>query len=160
MPTPIVYAGQALRASIINDLIDPHVQAFSSFVVPAGAGTYTPVVFTGTLSGNEASMWSAVSPTRLVAPVAGVYMVHGGIAWPNALGTADARGEIRPNSTGLASAGTRVGTQRGSAGNMQVTVSGTLVLAANEYVELFLNTQSASPITATVSLGITRVSTT
>ncbi|MFE5895827.1 hypothetical protein ACFQ67_00100 [Streptomyces sp. NPDC056488] len=160
MPTPIVYAGQVLRASTINDLIDPHIQAAASFVVPSGAGTYTACVFGSVLSGNEAGMWSAAQPTRLVAPVAGVYMVHGGIAWPNALSTADARAEIRPNGTGVAASGTRVGTQRGSAGNMQVTASGTIVMAAGEYIELFLNTQSGSAITATVTLGITRVSTT
>ncbi|MFC8491774.1 hypothetical protein ACFUJU_13425 [Streptomyces sp. NPDC057235] len=159
MPTPIVYAGQILRAGTINDLIDPHVQAQASFVVPSG-GSYTACIFSGTLSGNEASMWSASQPTRLVAPVAGVYMVHGGITWPGTLGAADARGEIRLNGTGSAAAGTRMGTQRGSTGAMQVTASGTIVMGAGEYLELFLNTASGSAITATVTLGITRVSTT
>ncbi|MES9804915.1 hypothetical protein [Streptomyces cinereoruber] len=160
MPTPIVYAGQVLRAATINDLVDPHVQAGSSFVVPAGSSLYSACAFTSVLSGNEASMWSASAPTRLVAPVAGVYSVHGGITWPGTLGAADARGEIRANGASTPAPGTRIGTQRGSTGNMQVAASGALVLAAGEYIELYLNTQSASPVTATVSLGMTRVSTT
>ncbi|MFD4320103.1 hypothetical protein [Streptomyces sp. NPDC058548] len=161
MPDPIVYAGQTAKAGPINALVQPHVQAVvASFNVPSGASTYTPVAYTSTLSGNTSSMWGAGQPTRLIAPTAGVYLIHGGVTWPGALSTADARGEIRANGSGSPSPGTRVGSQRGSAGNMQVTASGTVTLAAGGYIELYLNTQSGSTIPAAVTLGITRVSAT
>ncbi|MFC8267822.1 hypothetical protein ACFUIZ_19125 [Streptomyces cinereoruber] len=159
MPDPIVFAGQTIKASTINDLVSPHVQMHvGAMSVPSGASTYTSTVFTTQLSGNTIGMWSAGAPTRLVAPTAGIYLVHGGITWPASLGAADARGEIRANGSAFPAPGTRVGTQRGSNGNQQVAMSGTLVLAAGEYIEIFLNTQSGSAVTATVSLGMTRVS--
>ncbi|MFJ3537064.1 hypothetical protein ACIPQA_16525 [Streptomyces sp. NPDC090109] len=159
MPDPIVYSGQTVKAATINDLVAPHVQvSVGAFAVPTGASTYTAVVFNTQLSGNTLSMWGAGAPTRLVAPTAGIYLVHGGITWPASLGAADARGEVRANGSASPSPGIRVGTQRGSAGNMQVAAVGTVVLAAGGYIELYLNTQSGSVITSTATLGITRVS--
>ncbi|MEU2119994.1 hypothetical protein ABZ567_31155 [Streptomyces sp. NPDC016459] len=161
MPDPIVYAGQGIRADPINALVQPHVQAHvGSFNVPTGSSTYTPAAFTTTLSSNTASMWGAGAPTRLIAPTTGVYLVHGGIIWPAALGAVDARGEIRINGSASPAPGTRVGTQRGSSGNMQVVAGGVVILNANQYIELYLNTQSGSNIAAGVTLGITRISAT
>ncbi|MFE9737347.1 hypothetical protein [Streptomyces sp. NPDC006477] len=161
MVASIVQPGQTLLADPINALVQPHVQAnVGSFSVPAGASTYTAVIFTATLSSNTASMWTAGQPTRLIAPTAGVYLVHGGIIWPAALSTSDARGEIRANGSASPSAGTRVSTQRGSAGNMQAAASGIVVLAAGGYIEIYLNHQNASAIAAAVTLGITRISAT
>ncbi|MFF5790258.1 hypothetical protein ACFY8P_35460 [Streptomyces sp. NPDC012693] len=161
MPDPVVYAGQAIREGPINAMVAPHVQAqVGSFSVPTGASTYTAAAFTTTLSGNHASMWSLAQPTRLIAPSAGVYLVHGGVIWPAALGAVDARGEIRVSGASTPAPGTRVGTQRGSGGNMQVTAVGTVTLVAGGYVEIYLNTQSGSNIAAGVTLGITRISTT
>lgn len=161
MVAPIVQPGQTIYSDPINGLVAPHVQAtVGSFSVPAGASTYTAVVFTSTLSSNTASMWNSGAGSRLVAPTAGVYLVHGGVIWPAALSTSDARGEIRANGSASPAPGTRVGTQRGSAGNMQVTASGIVVLAAGEYIQIYLNTQNASAIAAAVTLGITRVSAT
>ncbi|MBB4987501.1 hypothetical protein [Streptomyces nymphaeiformis] len=161
MPDPIVLSGQIITPDIINGLVQPHVQVVAgAFAVPAGASTYTPVAWASTLSGNHAPMWSLAQPTRLIAPSAGVYLIHGGVTWPGALGTSDARGEIRANGSASPSLGTRVGSQRGSAGNMQAAASGTVTLTAGGYVELYLNTQAATAITATVTLGITRISAT
>lgn len=161
MPDPIGQPGQTIRADPINALVQPHVQATAgSFSVPSGASTYTAVTFASTLSGNHAGMWTAGQPTRLIAPSAGVYLLHGGMIWPGALGSFDARGEIRANASGVPATGTRVGTQRGSVGNMQAAISGTVLLAAGGYIELYLNTQAAVAITAAVTLGITRVSAT
>ncbi|MFJ4907730.1 hypothetical protein ACIQCR_24555 [Streptomyces sp. NPDC093249] len=161
MPDPIVFPGQTALADPINSLVQPHVQAsVTSFSVPTGTSTYTPVAFTATLSSNTPSMWGAGAATRLIAPTAGVYLVHGGITWPAALSSSDARGEIRANGSSSPSPGTRVGTQRGSSGNMQTAISGTVVLAAAGYIELYLNTQSGANIPAAVTLGITRVSAT
>lgn len=161
MVAPIVQPGQTVYSDPINALVQPHVQvSVGSFSVPSGASTYTPVAFSSTISGNTASMWSVSQPTRLIAPTAGVYLVHGGMIWAAALGAADARGEIRANGSGSPSSGTRVGTQRGSAGNMQQTATGIVVLAAGGYIELYLNTQSGSAIASTTTLGMTRISAT
>lgn len=161
MVAPIVQPGQTVLAEPINALVQPHVQVLAgAFSVPAGASTYTACAFTSALSSNTASMWTAGAATRLIAPTAGVYLIHGGITWPAALSTSDARGEIRANGSASPSTGTRVGTQRGSSGNMQVTATGTVTLAAGGYIELYLNTQNASAISATVTLGITRISAT
>lgn len=161
MPDPIVQPGQTIDADDINSLVQPHVQAtVGTFSIPTGASTYTPVSFTSTLSSNTASMWTVGQPTRLVAPSAGVYIVHGGVTWTATLATSDGRGEIRANGSASASAGTRVGTQRGSTGNMQSTLSGTVALAAGGYIELYLNTASGSSVPVGVTLGMTRVSAT
>ncbi|MFH9728300.1 hypothetical protein ACH4M4_35880 [Streptomyces sp. NPDC017254] len=161
MVAPIVQPGQTITADPINGLVQPHVQAVAgAATVPSGASTYTAVTFTSTISGNTSSMWAAGQPTRLIAPAAGVYLIHGGVTWPGALSTADARGEIRANGSASPATGTRVGSQRGSAGNMQVAATGTVVLAAGGYIELYLNTQSGSSISAVVTLGITRISAT
>ncbi|WP_435969301.1 hypothetical protein [Streptomyces sp. Qhu_M48] len=161
MVAPIVQPGQTIYSDPINALVQPHVQAsVGSFNVPSGGSTYTAVAFTSTLSGNTASMWSVSQPTRLIAPTAGVYLIHGGVIWAAALGAADARGEIRANGSGTPAPGTRVSTQRGSTGNMQATATGTVTLAAGGYIELYLNTQSGSTIAATTTLGITRISAT
>lgn len=161
MPDPIVQPGQTVRAGPINALVQPHVQAYvANFTLPVGASTYTAVSYTTTLSSNTPSMWNSGQPTRLVAPSAGVYLIHGGVTWTGSLGTADGRGEIRANGASGPSLGTRVGTQRGSNGNMQSTVSGIVVLAANGYIELYLNHGAAGSVSVTVTLGITRVSAT
>ncbi|MFD8640853.1 hypothetical protein ACFV14_11145 [Streptomyces zaomyceticus] len=161
MVAPIVQPGQTIYSDPINALVQPHVQAnVGSFSVPAGASTYTAVVFSSTISGNTASMWASGQATRLVAPTNGVYLVHGGVIWPAALATSDARGELRISGAGTPAPGTRVGTQRGSAGNMQAAASGATFLTAGQYLELYLNTQNASAIAAAVTLGITRISAT
>ncbi|MFB7031704.1 MULTISPECIES: hypothetical protein [unclassified Streptomyces] len=159
-PTPVAYPGQNVKAEDLNGLVQPHVQAtVGSFVVPTGAALYTAVAFTGTLTGNHSGMWVPAQSTRLVAPSAGVYLVHGGATWPGALNTADARGEIRIGGGGVAP-GTRVSTQRGSSGGMQSVATGTVALPAGGYIEIFFNTQSGSNITISATLGITRISAT
>ncbi|MFJ3786989.1 hypothetical protein [Streptomyces sp. NPDC090093] len=159
MPDPVVLPGQTVKADAINGLVSPHVQVYSpTFSIPNGSSTYTPVTFTSPLSSNHASMWNAGQPTRLVAPTAGVYLLHGGLIWTAALGASDGRGEIRANGVAAPTSGSRVGTQRGSAGNMQSTVSGVVTLAAGGYIELYLNTQAAVAVAVAATLGMTRIS--
>lgn len=159
MPDPVVQPGQTITADAINSLVAPHVQVYNpSFSIPNGSSTYTACSFSSALSSNTASMWAIGQPTRLIAPTAGVYLLHGGLIWTGALGTADGRGEIRPNGLSTPATGARVGTQRGSGGNMQSTVSGSVVLAAGGYIELYLNTQAAVSVAVAATLGITRVS--
>lgn len=159
MPDPVVFAGETVEADDINNLVAPHVHCHvGSFSVPSGASTYTPVAYTSTLSSNTSSMWNVGQPTRLVAPTAGVYLLHGGMLWPGTLSTFDGRGEVRANGVSTPTPGSRVGTQRGSSGNMQSTISGIVVLAAGGYIELYLNTQAGVAVAPAVTFGMTRVS--
>ncbi|MFG2899520.1 hypothetical protein ACGFZH_20865 [Streptomyces zaomyceticus] len=159
MPDPVVLPGQTIKADAINSLVAPHVQVYNpTFSIPNGAGTYTACSFSSALSSNHASMWAIGQPTRLIAPTAGIYLLHGGLIWTGALSTFDGRGEIRANGSATPASGARVGTQRGSAGNMQSTISGTVTLAANGYIELYLNTQAAVAVAVASTLGITRIS--
>lgn len=160
MPDPIVYPGQTIKTDAINGLVQPHVQVTSSFSVPGGTTGYAAATFTTVLSSNTPSMWSTGQATRLIAPTAGVYLLHGGLIWTGALGTADGRGEIRANGSGVPAPGSRVGTQRGSTGNMQSTISGTVTLAANGYIEIYLNTTAPGAVAVGTTLGITRISAT
>ncbi|MYV64432.1 hypothetical protein GT043_00305 [Streptomyces sp. SID2131] len=159
MPDPVVLPGQTIKAEAINGLVAPHVQVYNpTFSIPNGTGTYTACSFSSTLSSNTPSMWASGQPTRLVAPTAGVYLLHGGLIWTAALGSTDGRGEIRANGVAAPTSGSRVGTQRGSAGNMQSTISGVVTLAAGAYIELFLNTQAAVSVAVAATLGMTRIS--
>ncbi|MFE7516131.1 hypothetical protein ACFU8I_33595 [Streptomyces sp. NPDC057540] len=159
MPDPVVLAGQTIKADAINSLVAPHVQAYNpSFSIPSGAGTYTACAYTSALSSNTPTMWTIGQPTRLIAPSPGVYLLHGGLIWTSALSTFDGRGEIRANGGASPTSGTRVGTQRGSSGNMQSTISGTVTLTAGQYIELYLNTQAGVAVAVAATLGMTRIS--
>ncbi|MFD0353520.1 hypothetical protein ACFVHW_07185 [Streptomyces sp. NPDC127110] len=131
----------------------------SSFAIPSHASNYTAVQFSSIASSNDTSMWSGGNPTRLVAPRAGTYLVHGGISWPSGLGTNDARSEFRYNGTGTTISTARVGTQTESSGNCQSTASGVIVFTtASHYVEWYCNQNSGASLNVGVTLGMTCIS--
>ncbi|MFI9005108.1 hypothetical protein [Streptomyces sp. NPDC053541] len=160
MPQTSWAAGQRITAGGLNDLIPPSIQLVQpSTSIPVGANTYTPVPFASVAQTNTPSMWSAGQPTRLVAPYAGTFLLHGFIGWPGTLGTADARGEFRTNGSATPIATAKCGTQRGSTGNMASTLSGVVIFtAAAQYVELYLNHAAAGAVAISATLGMTRVS--
>lgn len=160
MPNTVWFAGQRITADALNDLFPSSVQVVApSFSQPSHASNYTVFTWASVSSATSASMWSAGTPTRLIAPTAGTYIVHGGITWPGGLSTQDARGEFRLNGSGVASTTARMATQRGSVGACQSVCSGVVVFtAAEQYVELFLNQNSGGSLSLSATLGMTRVS--
>lgn len=153
-------AGQTIRASYLNDMWPSSVQATTaSFAVPNHASNYTAVSWSAAAPIYPATMWVIGAPTRLVAPTAGTYVVHGGATWPGTLSTADARGEIRLNGSGTAATTAKVQTQRGSTGAQQSTISGVLIFtAAAQYAELVFNQNSGVSVSIAATFGMTRVS--
>lgn len=153
-------AGQKITASALNDLFPSSVQVINlGYSQPSHASNYTALSWASVSSATSASMWSASTPTRLIAPTAGTYLVHGGITWPGGLAAQDARGEFRLNGSGTASTTARMATQRGSVGACQSVCSGVVVFtAAAQYVELYLNQNSGGALSLSATLGMTRMS--
>ncbi|MFF5445500.1 hypothetical protein [Streptomyces sp. NPDC012888] len=131
----------------------------ASFALASHASNYTAISYTGISSSNDTSMWNVSNATRLVAPRAGTYLVHGGISWPSGLSTNDARGEFRLNGSGTATATARMATQQESTGNCQAVASGVLIFtAANQYAEVYVNQNSGSSLNLNVTMGMTCIS--
>ncbi|WP_329114428.1 hypothetical protein [Streptomyces sp. NBC_01353] len=131
----------------------------TAFSLPSHASNYTAISWASIASSNDTSMWSSGAATRLVAPRAGTYILHGGITWPGTLGANDARTELRINGGGSTITTAKAGTQRGSTGNMQSTISGVAVFtAASQYIELVCNQNSGGSISLAATFGMTCVS--
>lgn len=160
MPNTTWLAGQRITADALNDMLPSSVQATTaSFSVPNHPSTYTAVSWSAAAPIYPASMWVIGAPTRLVAPTAGTYIVHGGATWPGTLSTADARGEIRLTGSGTGATTARVQTQRGSTGGIASVCSGVVIFtAAGQYAELVLNQNSGVAVVITATFGLTRVS--
>ncbi|OLZ72578.1 hypothetical protein AVW11_04080 [Streptomyces amritsarensis] len=162
--------GEVVTAAYMNaeirDQFTPLVGLFactqvvnSSFSLGSHASNYTALSYSAISSSNNTSMWNISNPTRLVAPRAGTYIVHGGISWPSGLSTNDARAEWRLNGSGSATATARVTTQVESSGNCQAVASGVLIFtAASQYAEVHANQNSGGSLSLNVTMGMTCVS--
>jgi hypothetical protein len=98
--------------------------------------------------------------TRLAAPVAGVYRWSVDYA-TNANLNAYYRANVRKNSAGAAAGGTELGQAQTETSaaipagyGVQLTSSGLVVLAVNDYVETFLRHNFAAAVSLTVRLGL------
>lgn len=175
MPAPVVtprtwVVGEVVTAAYMNAEIRDQFTGMvgilcatqllaPSFSLPSHASNYTAVTWASIASSNDTSMWSSGQATRLVAPRAGTYILHGGITWPGTLGSADGRAELRVNGGGTAITTAKCGTQRGSAGNMQSTISGVAVFtAAGQYIEIHANQNSGSAVSLAATFGMTCIS--
>lgn len=160
MPNTSWLAGQRITASGLNDLIPLSTQLYvASQSISSHASNYTAVSFTDVLSSNDSDMWSVSNPTRLVAPHAGTYQLHGILTWPSGLSSSDGRGEFRVSGSGTAITSAKVSTVRGSSGNCIGAVSGVVVFTADsQYVEMYVNQNSGGSLNITCSLGMSRVS--
>lgn len=153
-------AGQRVTAGALNNALPVHCGVtVSSFSLPTSASAYTAVSFTAQSSSNTTGMWSAASPTRLVAPTAGTYDLSGVVTWPATLASSDGRGEFRVNGSATAITTGKVSIVRGSGGNATGVASGTAILAAGDYIELYVNQNSGSTCSLIIALAMTRVST-
>lgn len=153
-------AGQRVTASALNNALPIHCGiTVGSFSLASSASAYTAVSFTAQTSSNTTGMWSAASPTRLIAPTNGTYDISGVVTWPATLGSVDGRGEFRVNGSSTAITTGKVGIVRGSGGNATGVASGSVVLTAGGYLELYVNQNSGSTCSLIVALTLTRIST-
>jgi hypothetical protein len=158
VPNTIWLAGQRITADALNDMFLSGVQVLNSaFSLASSASVYTAISFSSILGASDTSMWSISNPTRLVAPHAGTFNIHGHVVWPGTLAAADGRAELRISGSGTAAPGARLNITRGSAGNAAAALSGQVIFtAAGQYVELVANQNSGVSTSLIASLGMTR----
>lgn len=153
-------AGQKLTAAALNAALPIHIGVTaSSFSLASNASTYFAVSFNAQSASNTTGMWSSGTPTKIFAPTAGTYSVGGFVVWPGGLSTTDGRGTFRLNGSGVDVTTAKVATQRGSTGNQTAVASGTVIMQAGDYVEMYLNQNSGSALSLIVALNISRLST-
>lgn len=153
-----ILAGSRILASDLQPA--PSVQVFTNvYSLASSAGTYSAVNFASVQYAGDLTMWSVANPSRLVAPTAGTYLVHGYVVWPGTLSASDGRTEFRLNGSGTQAPGARGSMARGSSGSAAAVLSGTLTFtAAAQYAELYLNQNSGSACSMIVGWGMTRIS--
>lgn len=153
-------AGQRLTATDLTNALPAHVGVtVPSFSLGSSSSVYTPVAFTLQSSSNTTGMWSVGAATKLFAPTDGTYDLSGFITWPATLGSADGRGEFRVNGSSSAINTAKVSITHGSTGNATGVASGTAVLSAGDYLELYTNQNSGSTCLLIVALTMNRIST-
>lgn len=181
--TPVTWAsGNALTATKVKDEVEdqfnalfspPRAKLFSlstASIASQAATTLHTTVAAGNLIGFTdveaesyiGSMTTGTSPwTRLIAPVAGIYIVsaHGTFA---ANATSGRGGILRLNGTTWIDADIRPASPTasgvapgpgGSTGTTSVTVTVDQKMAANDYVEFFMNQASGGALNTQSSWG-------
>lgn len=145
--TPGAYAGQyrdngrileRWDGTVWRDAAERHyASAFKSAKYNLTARQYTTVVWDGTDAATDAAMWSPSAPTRLVAPVTGLYIAYAHQIWPS--GATGARVRILINGTG----DLQVSYVANSSGGQGHAAARPLVLRANDYIEMSIYTDTA-----------------
>ncbi|MFD7103117.1 hypothetical protein EYS09_32515 [Streptomyces kasugaensis] len=102
------------------------------------ANRYTPVRWSGTDAQSDASMWTSTNPTRLVAPVTGLYTAYAQQTWPG--GAEQARVLIVKNGGAREWHASFVARSNGGQGHAAALP---LVLKAGDYIEISLYTATA-----------------
>ncbi|APD18549.1 hypothetical protein SEA_PICARD_18 [Streptomyces phage Picard] len=106
------------------------------------ANTYTSIQWTGVTSRTDAVMWSSAQPTRVVAPVRGLYVAYTSQTWPS--GASNGRTRIRVN--GDENQVTQMSVMPSSSGGMGDSNAFPLVMNAGDYFEM--QVWNASAMTA------------
>ncbi|MEU5306002.1 hypothetical protein ACH4YO_19195 [Streptomyces noursei] len=102
------------------------------------ANRYTPVRWSGTDARTDATMWTPTNPTRLVAPVGGLYTVYAQQTWPG--GAEQARVMVTKNGGVREWHMSFVARSNGGQGH---AASLPVVLQAGDFVEVSLYTAAA-----------------
>ncbi|NML50532.1 hypothetical protein HHL19_12765 [Streptomyces sp. R302] len=109
-----------------------YVSVTKSGTYGLSANQYTSVVWNSAPARTDAIMWSSAQSTRLVAPVAGLYVVYTSQTWPS--GAANCRTRVRIN--GDDSNVIQMSVVASSTGSMGDSNALPLVMAAGDYVEM------------------------
>ncbi|WHM36320.1 hypothetical protein [Streptomyces sp. BPTC-684] len=121
-----------------RDAVERHyASAFKSAKYNLTARQYTTVVWDGTDAVSEPGLWSPSAPTRLVAPVAGLYIVYAHQIWPG--GATNARVRILVGGTGDMQV-SYIATSSGGQGH---AAARPVVLRASEFVEMSIYSDTA-----------------
>ncbi|MFE7659687.1 hypothetical protein [Streptomyces celluloflavus] len=121
-----------------RDAVERHyVSLYKSGSYNLVGGQYVTVVWDGADAISESLMWTSAQPTRLVAPVDGLYVVFAHQIWPG--GSKSARARITVNGKDEFQMSYIVASDGGQ-GN---AASRPLVLRAGDYVEMALFTATA-----------------
>ncbi|WP_198539989.1 hypothetical protein [Streptomyces sp. CT34] len=102
------------------------------------ASRYTPLRWTGVDARSGASMWTPTNPTRLVAPVAGLYTAYAQQTWPG--GAEQARVLVIKNGGVQEWHMSFVARSNGGQGNAAALP---VVLKAGDYIEVSRYTAAA-----------------
>lgn len=117
----------------------PFMKVRRTTAVTTTANTWWPVPWQSTLDSTDATMWNVASPTRLVAPVQGIYTVSASVGFPASVNV----------FLGIAKGGSVYRKASGNSGNgPELFASETLKFNAGEYAEICAYSISAVALTA------------
>lgn len=136
------HGGRLMRWSGPDQMWRPVIERHYASTVKAdaynlAAATYTRISWTGTDAMSTVGMWSAGAPSRLAAPVGGLYVVYVHQTWPN--GASQARTRVQVNATG----DIQLSYMPSSSGGQGAGAARPLVLAAGDYVEMSVYSAAA-----------------
>lgn len=95
--------------------------------------------------------WSAVNPSRLIAPTDGYYLITAAISFSSASTAGSRRIDIRKNAGGVFASGTGLGAVNVRAadnGATLIQLTRTVSLTAGEYVEMWVTQTSGGSLSA------------
>lgn len=146
MATTLEVLNAAQIASLRNP---PMVNLTGAPSLASNASTYFALPLTTKLSQSGSITWSSgTNPSRVTVIVPGTYAISGTLNWPGALGAANmGRAQIQINTTTVTN--TKFNTVPGSTGNYASVLSGLEVMNAGDFLEVYANQNSGSPITLT-----------
>lgn len=123
-----------------------------------GTPNVSVVLTLDTQSYDVGACWSTGAATRMIAPVAGYYLVQAAVTWASATDATTREIRIRLNAAGVAGAGTSVAlmsTPAIATAGVSTTqrCSAVIYMAAGDYVEAFGLQNSAGSLNASMAVG-------
>lgn len=151
---------QFLASDLDTYLTVKRCRVYLTSAVSTSTATLTLLTFGGE-SYDTASMHSTSSNTsRIIAPVNGCYDLKVHVSFATSA-TGRRALSVRKNSAGSSSGGTQISTENvapAPAGGASVFIATDVVLAANDYIEVFAQQDSGSPLNVNSGEDITYVS--
>jgi len=129
-----------------RDVVERHVltvEKADAFNLNSNILAYTAIVWTLASTQTDASMWTVGQAGRLVAPVAGAYLVCAGYTWP--AGALETRLKVRKNGSGGAEWQAQYMATNTGAGTTET--ARVVRLAAGDYLEIMLYHNTGSTLT-------------
>ncbi|MFB7452847.1 hypothetical protein [Streptomyces sp. NPDC056194] len=112
------------------------------------ANTYTSIQWSSAPTRTDAVMWSAAQPTRLVAPVSGLYVIYTSQTWPGGANSCRTRVRINSDENNVF----QMSYMASSGGGQGDSAALALTMAAGDYFEMQLwNTAALTGVPATYS---------